>query len=55
VIDTNTEQVIDTFTANLSPASGVRALAISPEGDTLYVTDSAGDRVVHIDLGTAGQ
>jgi YVTN family beta-propeller protein len=50
VIDTSTNAVVGHITTNLSPASGSRRIAISPDGDTLYITDSAADTVVTVSV-----
>jgi YVTN family beta-propeller protein len=50
VIDTSTNAVVGHITTNLSPASGSRRISISPDGDTLYITDSAADTVVTVSV-----
>ena len=46
VIDTSTNAVVGHITINLSPASPPR-IAMSPDGETLYITDTA-DNSVHL-------
>jgi DNA-binding beta-propeller fold protein YncE len=51
VIDTSTNAVVGHITTNLSPASPPR-IAISPDGDTLYITDTDGNTVVVVSADT---
>ena len=51
VIDTSTNAVVGHITTNLSQYdSSWRHIAISPDGNTLYITDSAADSVVIVSV-----
>jgi YVTN family beta-propeller protein len=51
VIDTATNSLIGTFTTDLSSGSTTRSIAVGPDG-TLYVTDSADNKVYAVTVGT---
>jgi YVTN family beta-propeller protein len=50
VIDTSTNAVVGHITTNLSQYNSSRHIAISPDGNTLYITDSAADSVVTVSV-----